>query len=369
MKIGILTFHFGYNYGGIMQSYALQQYLSSCGYDVRIIDYTPQNIKQKPYWRQLISRNISISKIHKIIKKIQYGPKQKEAINLFRKKYFNLTEVFSYEKLTHISYEFDAIIVGSDQIWNPSQHKLGSYFLSHLNYFNGRRISYAPCCAFNKVETKNKSRLISALNNFDSISVRNKETENFVFDLINKTPPIVVDPTLLWDFKELINEKPEISGDYILTYILGNEINGGHENVIKKIKERFLTSQVVSIILTENNPQLFNWTDKTYWNASPEECLNLFYHASFIYTDSFHGALFSIKFKKPFITYYTEMARASRFIDLAQRFENIAQNIVISYDDAIRKDSFNATIDYNILDKRLKSEVDKSTSFLKAALK
>ena len=163
MKIGILTFHFGYNYGALMQCYALQQYLSSCGHNVKIINYTPSNIKSKQYWMEIVSKSISISKIRKIIKKIRYAPNQKKSFNFFRYKYLNITELYNYEKLSNISNEFDAIIVGSDQIWNPSQHKLGSYFLAHLIKFKGKRISYAPCCAFNKVEIGNRSLLKIAL--------------------------------------------------------------------------------------------------------------------------------------------------------------------------------------------------------------
>lgn len=39
MKIGILTFHRVYNYGAVLQSYALQKVIKQLGYDVEIIDY------------------------------------------------------------------------------------------------------------------------------------------------------------------------------------------------------------------------------------------------------------------------------------------------------------------------------------------
>ncbi|MDY0199934.1 MAG: polysaccharide pyruvyl transferase family protein [Tenuifilaceae bacterium] len=368
MEIGILTFHFAYNYGALLQCYALQEYLTSCGHDVKIINYIPPNVKHRPYWNQLISRKLSISKVLKIIKKIQYAPLQNKEFDLFRKTHLNLTEVFSYEKLSKINNEFDAIIVGSDQIWNPSQHKIGSYFLSHLKQFKGKRISYAPCCAYNKVDSEVKGQLVKALSDFHAISVRNKETQRFVFDLVNHKPPLVVDPTLLWNFNEFYNEKPLIVGDYILTYILGKEIKGGHKKIIARLKEKYPKHQIVSVILTENNPQLFNWSDKTYWCADTIEWLNMFNHASFIYTDSFHGLLFGIKFKKPFIAFYAEQARSSRFIDLAQRFGNIENNIVESFDDAVKKDSFNQIIDFSDLEEKIKVEVNKSVSFLTQSL-
>ncbi|MCF8219767.1 MAG: polysaccharide pyruvyl transferase family protein [Bacteroidales bacterium] len=364
MKIGILTFHFGYNYGGLLQAYGLQQYLASWGHNVKIINYIPPNVKHKTYARQLVSRNISTKHIRKIIKKKRFGSKYKNGFDLFRTNFLNLTEHYSYDELSEISDEFEAIIVGSDQIWNPGQHKLGSYFLSHLNKFNGKRISYSPCCAINSVQAENKNILINALNKFDAISVRNKETQDFVHKLIKQTPPIVVDPVLLWGFDELIQQEPEDPSSYILVYILGSEINGGHNKVIERIKSKYPEAQVISIIATEDKPQLFNWTNKTYWQATPVEWINLFYHAAFIYTDSFHGVLFSIKFAKPFLAYYADIKRRSRFIDLAKRFIPISDNIIDSYNDAEKKSAFEKAINYEELYKLLKPEVDRSISFL-----
>ncbi|MBN2520781.1 MAG: polysaccharide pyruvyl transferase family protein [Bacteroidales bacterium] len=369
MRIGILTFQYGYNYGAIFQCYALQKYLEKCNHDVRIINYIPPNIKNKPYWKEIFSKHISIVRIRKILKKIKYASLQKESFDSFRNRYLNLTDFYTYDRLSNISDEFDAIIVGSDQIWNPSQHNLGSYFLSHLNSYYGKRISYAPCCAFNKIESHNKLKLASALDKFQAISVRNEETAKFVLDLTKINPPIVVDPVLLWDFNELINNKPLIQDDYIFTYILGSEIKGRHKYIIERIKKNFKKNIcVVTVIQTENNPQIFKWPDKIFYNAHPIEWLNLLYYSSFVYTDSFHGVLFSLKFNKSFIAYYNEMARASRFIDLIHRYTNLKNYIVESFDDAIEKNSFREKIDYIKLNEQMKFEIDKSIVFLKNSL-
>ena len=369
MYIGILTFHFGYNYGAILQCYALQQYLKSCGHEVKIIDFIPSNAVAKPYWLQVFTKNISIKKIRKIFIKLQYGTRHKEAFKKFREDFLNLTERFNYEKLSNLSDEFNAIIVGSDQIWNPSQHKFGSYFLEHLDKYRGRRISYAPCCALNQIDNKYKDKIIRALLKFSSISVRNKETEDFVYNLINEKVAKVLDPTFLWDFGEILDNKRIIEYPYILAYILGKEIEGGHKKVIDKIKESYRDAKIVSVILTENNPQIFNWTDKTYWFASPSEWLNLLFHSSFVYSDSFHGLIFSIKFKKPFLAYYTEKSRASRFKDLAERIPDISNSIVISLEDAIKKNTFKRQIRYEEIDNCLKNEIENSEYFLLNSLK
>lgn len=368
MEIGILTFHFSCNFGGVLQCYALQKFLISSGHNVKIINYIPPNSKSLPYWRQFVNRKLTLADAKKILKKIQYAPTQKAEFNLFRKNYINLTDSLSYKQLSSITNEFDAIIVGSDQIWNPSQHKIGSYFLLHLEKFSGRRISYAPCCALNKIDSKNRLHLKDALSKFYAISVRNKETEEFVYNLLGISPPIVVDPTLLWNFEEFISKKPLINEHYILVYILGKEINGGHANVIESLKSKFVDTKIISVIQTENNPQLFDWSDLTYWHANPIVWLNLIYHASFIYTDSFHGVLFSIKFKKQFLAYYSEKARASRFIDLLDRFESLDKSIVESYSEAIRKSSFDEIINYEYLHKNLETEIQKSILFINNSL-
>ncbi len=368
MEIGILTFHFANNFGALLQCYALQEYLSLQGHSVKVINYIPPNIRKRSYLWQLVTRKISIALVIKIYKKIRYAHLQNSKFKQFRDTHLNLSELYDYGKLSDVTNEFDAIIVGSDQVWGPGHHKIGSYFLTHLRNFEGRRISYAPCCAFNFLEKDNKVSIESALKRFDSISVRNLETKRFVNSLIGFEAPIVVDPTLLWDFKDLINDRPVLDEKYILTYVLGNEIIGGHKNVIRKLKSKYKNHKIISVMLTDNNPQLFNWSDKTYWTADPLEWLSLFKYASFIYTDSFHGLLFSIKFKKPFIAFYSEKARSSRFIDFTRRFKFVNHVIVESYDDAIKKGAFTTRIDYELLHKDLDNEVEKSTQYIGQSL-
>jgi hypothetical protein len=334
-----------------------------------VINFIPSNFKPKPYWREIFRNGFSTDNIKKSIKKYQFASSQKYKFNSFRKEFLNLSDELKYDELSNLSTEYEAIIVGSDQVWGPSQHSIGSYFLSHLHNFQGKRISYAPCCAINHVVESNKHRLTKALKEFSAISVRNVETQNFVCELIGEHTQIVVDPTLLWNFDELIEEKPVIQGDYILTYILGSEIRGGHRDLIDEIKNHYPNSIVISIILTENKPQLFDWSDEVLWDATPLEWLNLFYHATFIYTDSFHGLLFAIKFKKEFIAYYSEKSRASRFIDFGERFGEVSNNIVNSVEEIINSRVLESKINYTLLDESLGSEIIKSKLFLDNSLR
>lgn len=390
MKIGILTFQFAINYGAVLQCYGLQQYLTEQGHKVQVINFIPPNVKNSSFWKgknyqfspltilkhiykklKYVRRKYLSSPItgfRLAYKELRYAGKQKREFTKFTKRYLNLSETYTLESLGKITNEYDAIIVGSDQIWNQSQHYHATYFLGPFKNYTGKRISYAPCCAVNQPNEKFISSLKANVLKFDHISVRNIETFQFVKDLTGIASPIVVDPSFLYNYKHLLTKSNHISNDYILTYIIGDEIEGGHEETVREIKKYNNDLPVVSIILTENKPKLFNWSDNTLWHASPQEWLNLFYNASFIYTDSFHGAVFAIKFKKPFLAYYQEKSRASRFLDLIERYE-LSDSIISSLNEAKNKNSFKNLPNYKKLDPIIEKNITLSRAFLEDALK
>jgi hypothetical protein len=362
-KIGILTLHFGYNYGGVLQSYALMKVLQSLGYDTKIIDYHSKSIFSFfigfPF-------TISIKSLKMVWLKIRYHNCCKKTFSQFRKENLQCTKRIKTNKIAAVANLFDTIIVGSDQVWNPSQHKRNVYFLDWKPDFKGRKVSYAPCCAINKVEKNYRKKITVALHDFDFISVRNQETFDFIKDLIAYEPLIVADPTLLCDFVEF-KKRRLISHDYILTYILGSEIQGGHQSVLNLVKSRFPQMPVYSIILTENNPQILDFSDKTLYNVSPNDWIKLILYSSFFYTDSFHGVLFALKYHRPFIGFYSEGLRASRFIDMKNKYR-LKRQIIKSVSEL--KSDLNEIIefDYSFVDKVIQEQKEISLLYLKNAL-
>lgn len=367
MKIGILTFHFGINFGGVLQCYALQTFLEEQGHEVEIINFIPPRFSYSKWWRGNGYRQSPMLGIRKAYCKFRHASRQKKKFNSFRKNNLKISKPYTIESLSGISDNYSTIIVGSDQVWTPSQHYHATYFLHPFVNFKGKRISYAPCCARNFIDKDNLKLLRESLLKFDFLSVRNIETRDFVNDIIGIEPEIVVDPTLLLDSGKKNETTTSLTKKYILVYVLGNEIEGGHLAIISEIKKKHGDLPVYAIILSENKPQFFSWADKSYWDIGPSEWIALIENAGFIYTDSFHGVLFAIKNKKPFLAYYSERDRASRFIDLAVRY-NLGTYIVNSYAEAIEKGSFKQSPDYTEIESRLSVEVKKSISFLRKTL-
>lgn len=366
MKIGILTYHFAINYGAVLQCYALQQYLKSIGHEVEVINFIPQNYSRKRFWHNNNLRHDFVNGIRKMFLKLKYSSEMRKSFFGFVSSRLNLSESVDYTNFSDALNKYDAVITGSDQVWGPSRWNDLCYFFDNMHDYRGRKISYAPCCAINRAKNILKRDEIAVLlSEFYSLSVRNKETQNFVFDLTKQKVPIVSDPTLLYDFSDLTNGiKSIVEGNYILAYILGADINGGNSEAIELIKRHTGIDNVIAVVLTENAPKIFKWATKTFYSASPIDWLVLFKYASFVYTDSFHGVMFSLKNRKPFVTYYKEKNRASRFLDLKQRFgfNNIVTDMVEL------KESLSNNYDaINYID-RIQENIEQSKLFLKKSL-
>lgn len=376
MKIGILTFHYSNNFGGVLQALALQKSVSEMGFDVEIINYIPTSYDSKKTLSNLgIRKNIFKNKISdlnilELTKKVSIMKKYNKLIsmkfNSFRDENMLISKEVNESSLTDILINYDAIIVGSDQVWNPSQRKSHIYFLNFGENYKGKKISYAADSTIKEVINDDVERLYSALNCFDSISVRNDHSYDFVKSIVDTNVEIVADPTLLYDFDKLTKFK-EIKEDYILTYVLGKEIDGSHEKAIEKIREKHGNIPVYSIKIPTMKFELSGFADKVFYNLSPDEWLNMFRNAKFIYTDSFHGVLFSLKYHKPFLAYYTEKLRATRFIDLGKRY-NIDRYIVQNTTEIDDKQPLEELPDFEVIDKIINLQKESSLGFLKKAL-
>lgn len=367
-KIGVLTFSYGSNFGGTFQCIGMYKVLKDVlKKEVEILNYIPK--KMYNYKIMYLSGVKTKNKIDlkKIMIKLKYAKKGINKFENFRKKELKITEPLSEKNFFLKVKEYTDLIVGSDQVWNTTGGMRGAYFFEEIENIN--KISYAACSGSDFYKEEDKERLKNAINDFNHISVRNNHTYNFTKRLTSRDSEIVCDPSILHDYKEyLIQEKPKEK--YILTYILGAEINGGHVQILKNIKEKVGNFKIIAIGIAyagSGSLQFYPWADEVFYDASPEDWLNLINNAEFIYTDSYHGVLFSMKFHKKFLAYYSEKARASRFVDLAERYK-VEDWIINTTDDLKSKNSLEKEIDYIKVDKLLDEHREYSLNFLKKAL-
>lgn len=365
MKVGILTMNYAKNYGGMLQCYGLFKYITGMGHEVKVIDYKGTGKYSLSSYLSKAWSLLTKSKVHTEVTIPHRKLTDKYLQNFvdFRNRCLEYTESVNEYTISSACQQFDAIVVGSDQIWNDiNSNKLVYYFDWK---FEGTKIAYAPCTILSNVPLFLRSKVKKLLGDFDFLSGRDSHTIKYVESFGFQTSDLVVDPSCLYDYSDLLLDNL-VGEPYILTYILGSEIKGGNKNAIDHIKKMTGNLKVVSVCIPSVSLICEEISDKVFYEASPVDWVNLFKHASFVYTDSFHGIMFSLKFQKQFVAYCKDSSRQSRLIDLRNRLG--LKNIIDDASSLESLDSQSILVNYDCVNEKLNGLIRFSESFLQKAL-
>lgn len=209
----------------------------------------------------------------------------------------------------NICAKFDAIIVGSDQIWNTTFKWFS--INSFLPFPHPKKIAFSASFGVDSIPYNQK--IVDCLNDFKALSVREEAGAKIIKDLTGRDATVLVDPTMLLTKDEWrkVSKKPRGAREgYILTYFLSPKC----EEAKVKVEEIREDKKVY---------ELLNPDDQVAGTAGPSEYLWLFDHAELILTDSFHACVFSFLFNKPFIVYdrnWNEGNMNSRLETLLSKF-------------------------------------------------
>jgi len=366
MKAGIITFQYSYNFGAVLQCLGLQCAVNSLGHDALVINYCPSISEATPFWRGWGFRSSNRREaITKKLLELRYGKPARKTFDSFRSEFLELSDVCrNAGEVAKVASLCDVLIAGSDQTWKFTRDPV--YFLQFGLSYTGKRISYAACCGSGIKPDLYPHSVRKWILEVDDLSVRNK----FSYDLIKhesgREPKIVADPTLLIDYSFAQKTVKDLPDEYILTYTLSRPMTGGHEAVLKLLRKEYGNLPVVTISSGAHYPQYAPWSDMVIYSAGPGEWLTVLSKATVVYTDSFHGALFAIKNHKPFITYYSDVMRSYRLLDLAKRYA-VERNIVGSYEELIAKKSWEYASD-DITTSLVNRHVAYSYDYLRFAL-
>ena len=370
MKIAIITRPLRTNYGGILQNYALSTVLHRMGHTT--ITLQRNEFKEPKYPRFLISLTKRL--ILKVLGKYKYP--------IFtEKQYIKDYPVFTQNTLGFVSRhiktkivdyanpqikesDFDAYVVGSDQVWRPSYNDIGFTFLRFTTDWDVKRCAYAASFGTDEWEfSSSDTDMCKALaTKFDSISVREASGVNLCKNYLGVKAEHVLDPTLLLqrvDYEKLIDEvETEPSAGQILVHILD------------KNPDKY---KLVDMLAKPNNWKPFevnckvdehevNVPIKLRIQPPLEQWLRGFREAEFIITDSFHATVFSIIFNKPFVVYANKGRGAARFMSLLSLF-GLEDRLIFKSKD-LEGLTLNS-IDYDRVNKKIDYLRSKSLVFLK----
>ena len=375
-KIGILTQHLHNNYGGLLQAYALQKFLHMQGHEAFTVDFTAKfigtTINKKPrFWgvKEILLNVVRKYLLKRNIKSV-FPITEKEKASIGREtRRFVAENIRTTQKLTDInqfsyleSYQFDAYIVGSDQVWRPRYSSgLSAFFLDFLGVDKKtKRIAYAASFGTDNCDEYTEEEFVkySALTQkFDAIAVREDSAVELCKKHFNTSAEQVLDPTMLLekeDYIELIKKDniPASTGN-MMVYVLDRspeKINMINQVAQTKGLQPFT---VMSEETTGIYPPVTQW-------------LRGFMDAKYVVTDSFHGVAFSIIFNKQFIAIGNKDRGLARFTSVLKTF-GLENRLVLTPSD-LTKEKINTDIDFSKVNEMKEKEQKFAFKFLQKQL-
>lgn len=317
MKVGLITIHNTVSYGASLQTYATCRVLTDMGHQVSIIDYSlqAQNIdmlhKAADKFRKTVYDFLTGFK--RIKKERRFGK--------FRAAYFPpMTRRYdSKAELDADAPDFDVYICGSDQIWNPNHTMYDSaYFLSFAEKKGKTIMSYASSIGEDSLGQKGKAFLVDNLNRFDYISVREDSAKRLLEEELGcHSIEQNADPTLLLTRDEWLSvaeQNYKLPQKYILFFPMA--VNPVGEKIATELKHKI----GLPVVALSGASKKIPFVDIQIADAGQADFISLIANADTVVTNSFHGAAFSLNFKKQLIM-YKHPSRNTRLESLTRLFK------------------------------------------------
>ncbi len=356
-----MTWYDNPNYGGVLQAYALQKTLESLGYDSEFISCFPER-RSLSY---KLSRFLKDCVIFASMPRVHQSRKR---IYEFIKNNLKVSPAYTtYEQLeSEASRRYSAAICGSDQIWS----NIGGYVnpLYYLTFIDEKkRIAYAPSIGYNRVQADCTATFREYVGGIKFLSVREKQGEALIKDIVGRDAKVVLDPSMLltkkeWEAKVLSADAITLELPYIFCYFRHN--NDQFVEYARRLSE-FTGYRIIAV--DTSFPSLRGIRTVV---ADPLDFVWLINNASYVLTDAFHGTAFSINLGKQFGVF-------KRFhdddpINQNSRVHNILEKThlesrLITFDTPIDF-LVQEEIDYDLVDPLLDSERRESLTYLASAM-
>lgn len=352
------------NYGGTLQNWALQQVLKRMGHEPITLRFPVvyQGMSSMHYWLKLFPMQLALYFVHKFIGGKYEMPltigawkKSVSGMERFVDEHINVTEFLPNLIMDDVKrYGVEALVVGSDQIWRPVKYDaVKYYFLGFAKDSSILRVAYAPSVAldewpFNETTTLQLRELIKK---FSAVSVREESSVKLIRENLGVYAQWVLDPTMLLekeDYLDVCKDVKICEDSFVFGYIL--DMNENKRKMTEKVA-RTLGCCVKYLA-----------ADKVKEDDTIENWLANFRDAKFVITDSYHGTVFSLIFKKQFFCFYNTY-RGNARMDSLKKISGLENRFITTLVDVIE-----TNIDYDTVENRINNMRKASWDYLETAL-
>lgn len=228
MRLGILTLQDSPNYGALLQAYALRTYLTRLGHEAVVVDRRRESsglpLRTPAPQREQI-RLFGCLRVSAANGASEYACRCARTLQ-FLKSHVGLTD-YSFHSWSEAprALGFDALVVGSDQVWNANNLDPNDYLLRDVPP-GMRGIAYAASIGMTGFPSERVADYKEGFARFSALSVREREAVELVASL-GSTATQVVDPVLLAGpdiWREIAETSPNHKGK-IFAYFLAEDIN------------------------------------------------------------------------------------------------------------------------------------------------
>lgn len=364
-KIGIFTFWNVPNYGCFLQAYALQKIVSELLDDCVVgqLAYLEKHHYNHYYgFFDIHYKYTAINpKFYRHILGQLKNSKKRKTIRKFLEYYKEIPN-FKYSGGRLDSSDFEAVVFGSDIIWDFS-HPVILYEKQLFGYnIDTIKVAYAPSIGNAIYQEDNCPDFVKeGICSFDSIAVRDSNSKDAIDRITGRNVEIVLDPTLLYDFKKDTKViEPKKARDYILIYGIHFE-----QKLIDEILEYAGENDldIINLAFVDNNN--YDWCsfNLKIGEVSPFEWMGYLKHAEILVTSTYHGLIFGINFNKKIVF------KATDFI--LNKLGNLLTELAIRdliLTDISFKDRIEADWNYGITNANLEKLRERSRDYLYESL-
>ena len=358
MKIDIITLHAVQNYGSALQAFATQEILKQHGCDVTVINYVRENVRPENLMKTWSKGNF--------LKAVAIFPtilRWKKVFAGFTQEYLNLSNKVYTDEEDFAAYPLsaDAYCTGSDQVWNSQWNKgiLPCLYLSFIPK-SQYKFSFAASFGQDHLDEDEVLKTKPFLDEYRKISVR----EDSAIEILEKQYLIkdcvhLVDPTLCvsGEFWRQFETPRKIKEDYILIYNL-NRSKEFDRYAVELAKRTGL-----KLVRFCTRYDQFYRPGKSMLVPEVFDFVSLIDNAKYVLTDSFHATAFSLNLHtEPICVYPKEFGGR---LESILRQTNAMQRHLEDYDDF---DVVNRPVDFESVEKILKGEREKASSFIESVI-
>ena len=364
------------NNGSLLQAYGLKKSIESFGFNVEFVDFKVSDTYEEKYsWKDKLKLNYPmvytlLAFVYKLVKIDVNGASIVISDYKIRKLFLNnFWNVLGLSKDMRYSTNTDILVFGSDEVFNTVQYvEVGrghAWQLYGADNNAKKLVSYAASFGHTTYEGLKKYDMVEKsselLGQFSNFSVRDKNSYEIIKKLTGKEALINIDPVLLYDFEDVEIKKPRIN-NYILVYGYPGRINSKEEVAAIKAFAKKYDKKLICVNMMQT------WCDDMIY-AHPFVLLGYFKYADYVITDTFHGAVISIKYNRPFVQFIRSSNNYSNNQKVGFLLDSFDLNDRVLLNNNLFEETMLNPIDYDKVNEKLMEEKKKSMEYLERVLR